>query len=294
MKWIVGLDLRPSSQGAIAFGRWLAETSGDRVEPDSLVGVHVIEREQLAPVFRLRAPEQVLAEAQSSAEKALKEAHAIAHVGAVDVVVHPRADEGLAHEAKVRGADGLIVARRENDGEAVIRLGPVSHRLVRSLPAPLIVTPNDLTYDAIGDGPIIVATDLEAESGRAAQVGQELAKIHDRPMLLVHVVPDPEQVLATYARPFVIKDLAEEHRVEGAKALETWAKEFGITRAEQRVVMGSTIDALCDLVLQERAPLLVVGSRRLSRIERLFMSSTGTQLAATAPCPVAIVATESG
>ncbi|HRI09043.1 MAG TPA: hypothetical protein PKW35_14575, partial [Nannocystaceae bacterium] len=39
MRWIVGLDLRGLSQGAIHFARWLHE----HARAERLVGVHVIE-----------------------------------------------------------------------------------------------------------------------------------------------------------------------------------------------------------------------------------------------------------
>ena len=40
---------------------------------------------------------------------------------------------------------------------------------------------------------------------------------------------------------------------------------------------------------EQRSPLLVAGSRRLSGLERVLHGSLGSELAATAPLPVAVV-----
>ncbi len=49
------------------------------------------------------------------------------------------------------------------------------------------------------------------------------------------------------------------------------------------------MDLLLPLVELRSVPLIVCGSRRLSALERTIQHSTGTELAAAAPVPVAVV-----
>ena len=53
--------------------------------------------------------------------------------------------------------------------------------------------------------------------------------------------------------------------------------------------MASSGPELLAVANEERASMIVCGSRRLSLAERIFSSSVGTELAAAAPIPVAII-----
>ena len=55
------------------------------------------------------------------------------------------------------------------------------------------------------------------------------------------------------------------------------------------VETGPLLDTVGAVVQRTRAPLLVVGSRRLPTLERAFIGSTAAALAAEMPLPVAVV-----
>ena len=52
---------------------------------------------------------------------------------------------------------------------------------------------------------------------------------------------------------------------------------------------GMVADELKSLARLEDAVMVVAGSRKLEALERLFVASVGSELAASASCPVALV-----
>ncbi|NJK31386.1 MAG: universal stress protein, partial [Deltaproteobacteria bacterium] len=86
----------------------------------------------------------------------------------------PRPD--LLERAAMLELDALLVGRRaRRDEDPIVRLGEVTRRVVRKLPAPVIVVPPDFGDDArdlLGSGPIILATDLSDHCIAAAPLRQ--------------------------------------------------------------------------------------------------------------------------
>jgi nucleotide-binding universal stress UspA family protein len=56
------------------------------------------------------------------------------------------------------------------------------------------------------------------------------------------------------------------------------------------VASGDVIGRVVAISREEKSPLVVCGSRKMSTVERLFNASVGSSLAAYCTCPVAIVA----
>jgi nucleotide-binding universal stress UspA family protein len=290
MQWLVGLDLAPSSRGAIVFAQWLAERAKDSDQPDSLRGVHVVERHLLAPLFGARSPDNVIAEARKQARVTLDAVEAADTFAKIHVGLDTRADEGLRREASIFEPDALIVGRKaRKDATEVFRLGPTAHRLLRSLPASVIVVPNDLTRTAIGPGPVLAATDLEAHSVPACRFARDLAAHLGRDVAYCHVVADPRSTLDRYFSRKAVSELAEQTMTSGTRMLAAWLDVEDLAGPTTHVVQGNTVDALCETAIAVQAPLIVLGSRRLSGLERAFVGSTSTDLARVSPCPIAVV-----
>lgn len=290
MQWLVGLDLAPSSRGAVVFARWLAERSTQTDQPDSLRGVHVIERNLLAPLFGTSSPDDVIEEARQQARVSLDEVEAVDAFEKIHVGLDTRADEGLAREAAIFEPDAIIVGRKaRKDATGIFRLGPTAHRLLRTLPAPVMVVPTDLTRTAIGPGPILVATDLEGHSVPAARLAHELAAHLGRDVAYCHVVADPRSTLERYFSSKAVVELGDQMMSTGTRMLSAWLDVEDLAGPATHVVQGNTVDAICETALQVRAPLIVLGSRRLSGLERAFVGSTSTDLARVSPCPVLVV-----
>ncbi len=194
MRWVVGLDLRPESQGAVHFGVWLAKQMHEQPR-QSLIGVHVVEQESTFPILRYHAEEEVRLGAIEAGKRAVEAAMATEWVGEPHVVLGTTADDRLASVVPLYRADGLILGRQAKAGEdRLVRLGRVARRLLRRLPVPIFVVPPDLLASDLREGPVIVATDLQDDSVAAGHFGQMLASRLSREIVLAHVVPTPENV----------------------------------------------------------------------------------------------------
>jgi nucleotide-binding universal stress UspA family protein len=75
----------------------------------------------------------------------------------------------------------------------------------------------------------------------------------------------------------------------GEKLLEQILSEEHLEDAERRVVYGFPADRLADLADEERAVLLVVGSRGRGAFKAAFLGSVSTDVIGVARCPVLVV-----
>jgi len=284
MRWIVGLDLRGLSQGAIHFAKWLHEHS----EAEKFVAVHVVEGRVDSRAQVAVAGESFRDWLEAAAEKEVAKAGARDAFGDIESKTVSSAEEGLVLALEERKADGLVLGRKTPRGkDAVVRLGRVARRLIRRLESPLIIVPPDLRSEEIGEGPVVVATDLGADAVGALRFGHAQAKALGRELVLVHAIQLPSH-LDQYLPADAWSSVQAEVGTEGQDAAVAWAASHGI-EARIVVVDGPVVRALWTAAVEERACLLVCGSRRLSLLERIFTSSVGVELAASSPIPIAIV-----
>jgi nucleotide-binding universal stress UspA family protein len=284
VKWIVGLDLRPRSQGAIKTARWL----GAHVRPGvrhRFYGVHVVPQ---APRVSIRDDEldERCETARLQAEATIAEAGATAMFARVDAVAgSPR--EVLAAATSFYDADGLVIGRHgPREGGTLVRLGTVARQLVRALPAAVMVVPPDHDPTAHPEGPVLVATDLADDAAAAGRFGLRLAQELGVDLLLVHVLETSQ--LAAYLGAAPASPI-----VQDPEAFERWAQAYGLGGARTETAVGDPIERVLELAQAHDASLVVCGSHRLTPTDRLFQASTGTTIAAYADRPVVVVPPES-
>jgi nucleotide-binding universal stress UspA family protein len=288
MKLVIGLDLRPYSQGALHFARWLSVAS--KRGGEAFVGIHVLEQDHLAAVLRYHHLDEVRDGAVASARAALKATGAEGIVGEPRIVIGTDADEDLTEAVRAEGATALLVGRMAKRGEnPVVRLGRVARRLVRGLQVPVIVVPPDLTAQRIGDGPVVALTSMEDDSVAAARFAADLAARLGRKLELLHVMRD----LTEFAPYGIVgekseRGLAEERRAREA-ALAEWATRHGLTPDASLVLTGEVIDAAIRRAVEVGAPVIVAGARRMPTAQRILLPTVGKELAAASPTAVAIV-----
>ena len=283
--WTLGLDLREGAEGPLVFARWLCTHLGDEA---SLEPIHVLEQDQLGLLATAGRREQALELAQESLEKTQKRAGDETPLDNVRFVETGTPEDVLADAAS--RSQGLILGRLAPRGtDKLLRLGGVARRLLRKLPAPTIVVPPDLGTDTIGMGPIIFACDGHDDSLGAARFAQSLAKQLDRELLLAHVVPMPYGWSVGYLPPDSVKQVRADLRARGERSLERWAMQHGISGLRGVVCDGIVQEELIHLANKEDALMIVAGSRKLNAVERLFVTSVGSELAASSACPVAVV-----
>lgn len=286
MKWLVGLDLRAASRGALNFAAWVASRAKDQ----SVVPIHVLEEEHLRYVLRYRHLDEVTREARAAAEAAIASEGAAGRVGEVRIVQGLRADETLAEACASEGAAVLVVGRlAKKEGRPLVRLGRVARRLVRRLPVPLVVVPPDLREGDLGPGPVVALTSLGDDAVRACRFGRELATLLGRELHVLHVAPDPAAA-AAYGLPVErVEHLRAEARERSRAETSVWLAEAGLAADRIAVRLGDRVDQALAHASELGALALVVGARPLPTSSRLFLPSVGRELAASAPLAVAIV-----
>ena len=278
MRWMVGVDARHLAGGAVAFARWLAQGHGNDV-----LGVHVVE---WVPSMQHRLEHAEPDDVRSRAADALRTLEQDAHFTELGAIVATAAEDGLETAVDSKKADALVLGRRApRSGSGVVRLGRVARRMLRRLPVPVIIVPPDL--ETIGDGPVVLAVDLTESCGHAATIAARIATAMGRDLVLMHAIHPPDR--GPYF-PAEVWDLAmSDLRDRSEQGFLTWADRHGVGAAERIIIEGPPVQMVVELAEERDACLLVVGSRQLGGLERLFLSSLGSELAASSPRPVAVV-----
>jgi nucleotide-binding universal stress UspA family protein len=160
---------------------------------------------------------------------------------------------------------------------------------VRSAVAPVLVVPPDLDVRELGQGPVVALTSLSADSVDACRFAASMAERLGRGLALLHVVALPEDYGAPYLPLVSLEDLRRELRERAEKDLTSWIAANGLRPDVRSVMEGRVLEGALAFAAQQRSPLLVCGARRASLLERTLIASTGSELAAMAPLPVAIV-----
>lgn len=289
MKWIVGLDLRKDSLGAIAMSAWLHE-HGTTPDHHTFVGVHVVD-EPLRVALRDDEVDEVLGKAEAHAREILTKQGVADAFDKVDAVTGVSAEDTLQAGCTFHHAEGIVIGRHGPMKQpSLVRLGRVARRLLRALPAPVMVVPPDLTKKDIGGGPIVAATDLSANALGACKYARRLADSLSRKLTLVNVVPAPGNLELGYLTDRVTP-LREPDLAEQRARTEQWIESHALRVDDLEITTGSVIGRLEAAANERDAPVLVCGSRRLSIAERMYQSSIGSTLAGGSYCAVALVPT---
>jgi nucleotide-binding universal stress UspA family protein len=286
-KWILGLDLREGAEGPLVFAGWLSTQLG-ATQSVVLEPIHAIERDEIGLLTNADKREQIVILAEDAVTRTLGRAGVTNGIANTRLVEVGEPQDVLASAA--READGLIIGRLAPRGkDRIVRLGSVARRLLRTLPAPTLVVPPDLHYEQIGKGPIILACDMHEDSNGATRFALRMAERLSRELIFAHVVPMPYGWSVGYLSADIVTQIRADVRGQGERALERWATNQGITGLRGVVCEGMVAAELTSLARQEDAVMLVAGSRKLNSLERLFVTSVGCELAASASCTVALV-----
>lgn len=288
------MDLTATSHGAVRFARWLQERSPheQRLRAVYVGSTATIERELPGPGL----PGERACTMMRAAAESLGAASAFA---AFEAVPSDDPEEVLARVAQEHEAKGLVIGRAGAAGEwSLVSLGRVARRLLRHVPRPVVVVPPDLDVAALGHGPVVIGAAPVDHAIAAIRFGRALAEALDLPVLLVHVIPEPATFpvvgtdpSVTYTSAAQATALVDRARVRmGAEhALREWLQRHGLGDPPLRAEPGRKAWTLLDVARAVQASMIVCGSRRLSLVERVFESSVGTELAARADRPVAVV-----
>ncbi len=281
MRWIVGIDERDTSRGALELAVWLREHARAPHQQE-LFGVHVVDDHFRTPVSAdVRA--QLVASAAAATERGLATLGTPSPLAELHVELDAPVEDVLERYADVLAADVLLLGRigaREVQG--VTRLGRVARRLLRTLPRAVAIVPPDLRRASIGNGPVLLATDLGDDSSTAGKLARRLAASIGRDLAIVYV-----DTMIDHPRPG-----ADPLPHPGLTDLAAWARGQELEPARIRVQHGDVVDKVLAVATEEHAAMIVAGSRRLTLAERIFGASVGTDLARVADRPVLVVPPE--
>lgn len=289
-RWLVGMDLRATSAGALRFSAWLRAHGGEGVE---LQALHVIEQldQHYAIRLGLHPRGRLISLTREATRDVLRQAGVEECFSEVDVLPGGAADEVLDEQLLARGAAGLVVGRQGPLREGFPpRLGRVARHLLRHAAGPVIVVPPDLDESKL-EGPIVLATDAGPSSVTAGRFAAERAREWGRPLRVVHVVsPMDTGGLSFLPRP--AEDGARKARYAAQReAVERWVADLELGEVEIDVRVGSATDELL-AIARLGSPLVVCGARRLSWLKRQLKASHASTLSSHAPVPVAVVPPE--
>jgi nucleotide-binding universal stress UspA family protein len=287
--WAIGVHLDQDHLGPLRFAAALISVAAQ----DRGVAIHVLpDSKLLGPVV---TPEEVLEirqRIQVDVAQLLTKEGLAPERSQIELVEDDTVDRGLAECAAKLHVSALVVGRRaKRDDDPLVRLGEVTRRLLRRLPVPLVVVPPDFGDErdrGFGEGPILVGVDLTDHCTAAVLFAADLAKRLDRPLLLAHGTQAFHWGVS-YVPTATIQRLQAQACSSAGNALREWAAPLGLTNVEQRVFTGDPAKNLLQVAADEDAAMLVTGSRMLGPIERLFLASVSTEIAAGASCPVAVV-----
>jgi len=206
----------------------------------------------------------------------------------IHVVEGTTAEKTLEYACAFHRGYALVIGRNApRDSANPLRLGRVARRVLRSLDEPVMVVPPDLVEG--GSGAVVLAASNDADAGAAAAFALDFATRFGRELVLAHVAPMPDHHSAQYVPVETLAKIRSEHQAAGERELEIWAQANGLDSHRRVVLQGGVTDQLVELAAKEHALAIVTGSRRLSLFERWLLASTGSELAAHAPCPVVVV-----
>jgi nucleotide-binding universal stress UspA family protein len=287
-KWIVGMDLRDTATGALQFARWLV-TNTSAKDHHEIVPVHVLEESYLMQVLRHEHLATVEALAETAAADELARAGLRAVAAPVRIVRGMVAEDRLVAELDAEKADAIVIGRQApSDERHFVRLGRVARRLVRRLPAPIVVVPPDLRAKTIGDGPILLAIDLADDDRSAAKFAVRLAASVGREVVVVHVV-DVDVAGPRYLPATTVSQFLAQAGLDRGRDLEAWKAAHHLADAPSIIAQGDVVSRLVAIAQSENAPIIVCGSRGMSSLQRVVVASVASELSCWAGCAVAIV-----
>lgn len=286
MKWVVGLDLLPDSQGALHFVAWLHE-QGAAANGD-VEGLCVLEEAAFFTVHGA-ARKRVEQGVREAARGMLEASPASKAFGDVQAHIQSSVREALSELARSRGAV-LVIGRQARRGEqGLVRLGKIARRLLRHLPGPVVVVPPDLQASDIPEGPVLVAADAAADSLPAILFARAYARALGRPLRVVHVLPTVSDVGLEYLSPARAAELRHEHGQRARETFNRFVEEHSLGDLPISLLPGPVIEAVLEVARAERACTIVCGSRNLNVAARVLSASVGSELAASASIPVVVV-----
>lgn len=218
------------------------------------------------------------------------------------VVRAGRPSECLASVAKDAGASMLVLGRRADANRIGVGEPNVIERVARRTSASVLVVPEGTTH---GPDHIVAAVDESRFAPRVLDVASRLARMHEVPLTVLHVLSPVEGAyervirsakhlltraggprLEAAARPVMPMSLAP--------STTRWLAQLGrahnvIGRDSTEIAMGDPAREIVRTAMQHESPLVVVGLRGADDAPPGSIGSVTRELLTRGPIPVLAV-----
>jgi len=266
---LVASDLSSRSKLAVQRAAQLAEQT-----ESALTVVHVVQDDMLEDRMR---------EEVSTAEGYLaKQVMDFSQRQADVVVATGHAFHVIAEQARECSANLIVMGAHRRQFLHDVFIGTTIERVTRTAGRPVLMV-NSKT--GVRWRRIFVATDMSETSGEAALTAYNLGLFDEAEVTFVHAFAPITRQMMTYAG-IPADRVHQEAEREFDKVRRQLAQfleglELGDLQYTARIIEGVGADAIAGFVEQAGADLLVIGTRGLSGIKRLFLGSVAQELMAS-------------
>jgi len=260
-------DLSSRSTPAVRRAIQLAVTA------DASLGVlHVVEDDQ--PAARMQ-------EEMRSAMVYLEEAvNAMGRPTHCDVFTRAGdAFQIICDEAQLRDVDLIVVGAHRRQLLRDVFVGTTVERVVRTAARPVLMA-NGRTGERWTK--VIIAIDLSVNSAAAARTARRLGLLDGADVTFVHAYAPLTRQMMTYAGVAEerVREEAEREYQATRRKITHFIEALGFdnVRYSVRIIEGLGAAAIAGVVEQAKADLLVIGTRGLSGVKRVFLGSLAQDL----------------
>ena len=285
---LVPLDGSPLAERALSHAEALAARGGGQLVLVRAAAVHHfgvandVEAERAA----VAEAERYLAATAERFDECLKVEQAVYYGGAA---------EGILAEARMRGADLLVMATHGRSGLGRLLYGSVADEVLRHAPVPALLVPPTCARVWDRGRPLRIVLPLDG-SGFALEVlgaVRQLARLAGTAgveLALLQVVEPPSASVYTQPmRQFVFdeeQELAEARRYLGGIAETVGTMARGVT---VYAAVGTPAEKIAELARTWGAGLVAMATHGRGGLSRLVMGSTATETLRRAEAPLLLV-----
>jgi len=270
-------------------------------EPDQVLLLHIIDQPSLQaavnknPVARKRAlaamekaGTTLLRDAARAARLALGQAATRPRTKLQTILAHGPIAHTISRTARRLKADLILMGSRGLSDIQGFLLGSVSRQVAATAPCPLLVVKQPLTTLLR----VAIAVDDSKPSRAAARFLRSRILPESSMVTILTSVESPvTDFAARYLSESQLADLKGPVMERATRLVNGLREEFikdGFSVVTQ-VQMDHVIDTIVKHVEASHDQLLVIGSRELTKSERLYLGSVSESLLRHAPCSVLIV-----
>jgi len=195
------------------------------------------------------------------------------------VVVTGHAFHAIGEEAQARDADLIVMGAHRRQFLRDVFTGTTIERVTRTAGRPVLMA-NAKTAERWRK--VFIATDMSEASGHAARKAHELGLLEGADVTFVHgYAPITRQMMTHAGIPVErVHEEAEREFQSTRRDLGRFIQglDLGDLNYNARIIEGVGADAIAGLVEQAKPDLLVIGTRGLSGVRRLFLGSVAQEL----------------